>query len=223
VVEFDALKTEGVVKGLRVYEALFLLAIDIEGDFIASVKDTLESSLAAGVLAELVLLHKINIYDNQVSVNDSLSIEDPFLDNILFAIADMARMRKIKYWINTLIYRKIVDETGHRLVEKNILTRKKKHLKLVTPYNQQFGMYPTAKYYVIDHLREIVLAGYPYDPEDWVLLQLLYRGNMLSLVFARGERKAARLKIKKLNLDKGENQENNFGKMIDDILAEIGR
>ena len=218
-----ALGVEGAVREFKVYEALFLLAIDAEGDFIASVKDTLESSLAAAVIMDLVLQHKINLTEHRVVVNDSLSTEDPILDNILFAMADMARMRKLRFWIHTLVYRKIVGETGHRLVEKNVLVRKKKHLHLVSPYCEQPETHATAKYYVINHLREIVLAGSPPDPGDRVLLQLLCHNDMLNLVFTRGERKAARTKIKKLILDEGENLGNDLGKLVDDILTEIGR
>lgn len=218
-----ALGVEGAVRDFKVYESLFILAIDAEGDFPTSLIDTLDTSLAAAIIFELVLHNKINLNEHRVAVNDSLSTEDPILDNILYAMTDMARMRKLRYWIHTLVYKHIADEIGHRLVEKNVLVRKKKHLRLVSPYCQELRMQENAKYYVLNHLRKIVLAGSPSDLGDRVLLRFLYRGDMLSLVFTRGEHKAARMYMKKLILDEEENREHHLEKIVDEIMTELGR
>jgi len=182
-----------------IFESLFLLAIDDEeGDLIESVKGEIEPVLAAGVLSELALNKRIRLKDGHILVVDPAVIENSVLDRVLYYILDTPRLRKIKYWINTLVYEKLSSEIGHYLVEKRVLVRKKKRLLLVAPYVENALAYVSAKYEVKRILREIVLANRAAEPGEKIQLALLYHSDLLTLVFTRGERKAAAKKIKKL-------------------------
>jgi golgi phosphoprotein 3 len=183
----------------NIFETLFLLAVDDEeGNVLESVVKVLEPALAGGVLAELVLLNRIKLEDGRITIKDESPTNQPILDKMLYAIQEMGRLRKLKYWINTLTYEKLLEEVGQCLVEAGALVRKKKKLRLVVPFGEGQDKQVSAKYGLKNRLREIVLEGQTPDQCELVQLALLYECDMVTLVFTRGERKAANKKIKAL-------------------------
>lgn len=202
----------------NIFEALFILAVDDEeGGVVEPVANKLESILAGAVLAELVLMKRIELTEQRVCITDRLPAGHPVLDQVLFDIIDTSRPRKLKYWINTLIYKKLVDEIGYHLVEQGVLTRKRKRLHLANSSNGHSGGDTLPKYTLKNRLREIVLAGQSMDPSEKVLLAFLYHGEMLKLTFTLGERKAAHKRVKKLVASDGD--ESVLGKTIEEIVA----
>jgi hypothetical protein len=201
-----------------IFEALLLLAIDEkEGNLFHSVLDALEPGIAGAVLIELTMNNRIVLRDNRLQVVDQTPTENPLLDRALLAILETARPRKLKYWINTLVYNRIIDEVVQQLVEKDVLIRKKKRLRLVIPFSENAISQGASKYGVTHRLRQIVLGSLSPELPDKLLLAILYHASMLSLVFTRGECKAAQKQIKKLILD---NQgESGLGSPWDEILA----
>ena len=150
------------------------------------------------------MCNRIELTNSHIAVIDPTPTEHPILDKALFEILDTARPRKLKYWINTLIYKKYMAETGHYLVRKGVLVRKKKRLCLVISYGDHQEGLVTAKYDLKNHLRDIVLAGQPLELREKLLLADLYHSRLLKLVFRSGERKVARKRIKKLMLEDNE-------------------
>ncbi|MDR3577872.1 MAG: GPP34 family phosphoprotein [Anaerolineaceae bacterium] len=183
-----------------IFEALFILAIDDgDGDLVESMVNDLEPALAAGVLAELVLRKRIRLEDGRVTVVDPSATENPILDRALYAMVETGRMRKIKYWINTLTYEKLRGEIGQELVENGVLLRKKKRLLLAVPFGEHPAGDASAKFGLKNRLREIVLAGQAPEAPELIQLVLLNNCGLLGLVFTRGERKSAGKKIMKLS------------------------
>lgn len=183
----------------RIFEALLLLALDEEeGEIIDSAVGDLEAILSGAVVAELVLQHRIDLVDGRIVVTDQSPTENLILDKALFDILDSARLRKLKYWLNTLAYKKLLDEIVHALVEKGILARNKKRLHLVAPYGDSPAGDVSAQYAIKKRLREIVLAAGAAELPDKALLAFLHHGKMLRLVFTPGERKTAYKRVKKL-------------------------
>lgn len=181
-----------------IFEALLLLAVDDdEGTILDSAVGDLETILAGAVIAELVLQHRIVLVDGRIVVTDPSPTENFILNQALFDILDTARLRKLKYWLNTLAYKKLLNEIVQTLVEKGVLVRKKKRLHLVAPYGDKTTEDVSAQYVIKKRLREIVLAGGQADLPDKVLLAFLYHGKMLRLVFTPGERKTAYKRVKK--------------------------
>ncbi len=203
---------------VNIFEALFILAVDDEdGDVVESVLRPLESILAGAVLAELVLRKRVELVDNRVCIFDQMPTEHPILDRALFDMIDTKEHRKLRYWINTLAYKKLMDEIGHQLVTRGVLVRKKKRLHLVNSCNEHSDVNIVPKYNLKNRLREIVLAGQPAELSEKVLLAFLYHSEMLKLAFTFGERKAAHKRIKKLiTNDEGESS---LGKTLDEIVA----
>jgi hypothetical protein len=135
----------------------------------------------------------------------------------LFGILDSARPRKVKYWINTLVYKKFLNETGHHLVEQGALVRKKKRLHLAMPSTEMANAGVSTKYGLKNRLRDIVLMGQPPDLPEKVLLAFLFYGKLLKLVFTHDERMAAHKRVKKL-IEKDE-KGSQLGETLDEIVA----
>jgi hypothetical protein len=202
----------------NIFEALFILALDDEeGNIVESAASILESALAGAVLSELVLQNRIGLTDNRVIVTDQAPTQQAILDKALFDIFDTTKTRKLKYWINTLTFKKIMDEIGHHLVEKGVLVRKKKRLRLVTPSGEGENRHISAKYTLKNRLREIVLAGGIPELPEKVLLSFMYHAKLDNLIFTHGERKAAHKRVKKLIAN--EEQGSGLGETLDEIIA----
>jgi hypothetical protein len=203
---------------INIFEGLFILALDDEeGDIIESVESTLESALAGAVLAELVLQNRVEVAEDRIEVKDPTSVDHPILDRALFEIQDAARPRKLRYWINTLTYKKLLDEIGQHLVVKEVLFRKKKRLHLVIPYGGNSGANVSAKFILKNRLRDIILAGQQPDLSEKVLLAFLHRSELLKLVFTHGERKAAYRRVKKMI--ENDEKESLLGEPLEKIVA----
>jgi hypothetical protein len=191
----DEIQPEVISSSFTVFETLFLLAIDDEeGDLLETALKKLEPALAAALLAELILRGRIAIDENHIIVVDPTATEHPVLDHALYEMVDTARMRKVKYWINTFIYEKFCPEIGQTLVEKGILFRKKKRLLLAASSAMHSNGQASAKFHLKNRLREIVLAGHLAKIPELIVLALLYYCDLLNLVFTKGERKSAEKK-----------------------------
>ena len=203
---------------VNIFESLFILALDDEeGIIVESVEANLESILAGAVLAELIMQNRICLGDHRITVADPTPTGHRILDKTLQDMIDAGKPRKLKYWFNTLTYKKALEEVGQYLVEKGMLVRKKKHLHLVIPYGESPDGTVQSKYGLKNRLRDIVLAGQLPELTEKVLLAFLYHADMLKLVFTHGERKAAQKRVKKLVANDEEGS--GLGDALDEILA----
>ena len=203
---------------VNLFEALFILGLDDEaGDILDVVRGSLESTMAGAVLAELVLHYRVGLADQRLIVTDPTRTDHPVLDTALFGILEAARPRKVKYWINTLTYKRFLNETGHHLVEQGVLVRQKKRLHLAPPSGEGLNGGVSAKYSLKNRLREIVLMNQPPDLPEKVLLAFLFYGQLLKLVFTHDERMAAHRRVKKL-VEKNE-EGSRLGETLDAIVA----
>jgi hypothetical protein len=180
------------------FEALFLLAIDVDaGNIVDSAVGRFETALGLAILADLVILNRIDLVDNRVVVLEPAPTENPILDRALFEMADSKKARKLRYWINNLVYKKLVDDVGQFLIEKGALYRKKKRMRLMDPgKGHPVGAYLQNN--LKQCLRDNILSGRKPDACERITLILLYHFDLLGLVFRRGEKKGARKQITKL-------------------------
>lgn len=169
----------------NVFETLFILALDEdEGYIVESALENLETALAGAVLVELALQERIGLKDYRVVVTKQERIGHPILDKALNDILDQTKLRKPRYWINTLAYKKLLKDIGHDLVEQGVFLRQKKRLRMVVSSVEDQSPVPSLKYGVKSHLRGIVLAGEQPELADQVLLYFLYHVDLLKLYFA---------------------------------------
>ena len=206
----------------KVFESLFILALDEdEGYIVESVLDNLEAALAGAVLVELALQERIELRDSRVLVSNQFRTGHPILDKGLYDILHETRLRKPRYWINTLACKKLFKEIGYDLVDQGVLSRNKKRLRLVDTSGVDQAPIPSLKYSIKSHLREIVLAGGTLELADQVLLSFLYHTDLLRLVFTDMECKTASKTIKKLL--KGGQGNGGLSEILQTIVVAAGR
>jgi hypothetical protein len=184
---------------LNLAEELFLLAInDDKGTLVGSASITLPYGLAGAILAELVLLGKLAINEKRrLVILDPTPTGVELLDEAL-AKMEASKPRKADAWIGALSAKRYQKHIVAGLVEKGVLTQEEKRFFWVIPY----AVYPqqdaSAKYWVKQHLRGVVLAADKPEPRVVFLLSLLKACNLLNLVFTKDERKASRRTIDQL-------------------------
>lgn len=201
---------------LNLSERLFLLTIDDEkGKVVPFASDRLNYGLVGAVLAELMLDNKIAMQEKNLVVVDDTPTDDPLLDEVLSRLTKSKRLRRPEHWINSLASRKLKQAVVERLVSHKVILEQEKRFLWVIPYQVYPQLDASAKYWVKQRLRDIVLAGEKPEPDQVVLLSLLKACDFLDLVFTREERKAASKIVK--SLIKGDV----FGEAVAKVIADI--
>jgi Golgi phosphoprotein 3 len=201
---------------LNIPEKLFILSIDDErSSIVVSIEMNLRYGLAGAALAELALANKIHLADGRLALTDPTPIGDTLFDDILTMIAAEQKLRKLSHWINVFGRKQTVKQVAERLAEHKVIAIKKKRYLWIIPYEVYPQVDTSAKYWVKQHLRGIVLAGEQAEAADIALLSLLKACRLLRQVFTRDERKAAGKKVDAMV--KGEI----FGEAVAKLLAEI--
>jgi hypothetical protein len=199
-------------------EKLFILSIDDEkGRVTASVRQVLHYGLAGGLLAELALANKVRLEEDRLILADSIPAGDRLIDEILAMIATEKRPRKLTHWIDILGRKQTVRRVAERLAKRNVIAIEEKRYLWIIPYEVYPQKDASAKYWVKQELRGIVLAGERAENEDIALLSLLKTCRLLRQVFTRDERKSATQKVDELV--KGEVFGENVAKVLADIEA----
>jgi len=201
---------------LNIPEKLFILTIDDGGAAISSVKTSLRYELAGAMLVELALINKIQLKDNRLVLVDPAPSSEPLLGEILAMIPAEKKLRKLSHWLQIVGNKQIIKSVAGRLAEHNVIVIEKKQYSWVIPYQVSPRVNASAKYWVKQHLRGVVLAGEQAEPADIALLSLLKAFSLMRLVFTRDERKSANKKVD--GLAQGEV----FGDAVAKLLAEIG-
>ncbi len=190
---------------ITIFDTLFILALDEEaGGLRETVAETLESVLAGAVLAELVLWKRVELNEDRLVVTDPAPTEHLIMDRALYEIHETARSRKLRYWINTLVFEEYLEEIGHNLVVRGVLFRRKKRLYLALKDGESTGEKGSIQDRIKSRLREITLGDEQPELSEIVLLAFLYHADLLKIAFERGERKKARKRIVKLINDEYE-------------------
>ena len=162
---------------MQLYEELFLLALnDQKGEVSSAVVTILGFGLSGAILSELVLAGKIGLDDEKhmVVLNSEL-IGDELLDEAFTRIAEASRPRKTSYWINRLSesVKKLQRRVGMGLVEKGVLQLEEKRFLWVIPYEAFPQVDASAKYWVKQSPRQVVLAGEKAEARSIALLGLV--------------------------------------------------
>ena len=207
---------KAAVLGFSLPERLFILAVDDErGAIEPSHKEKLRFGLAAAFLAELALAKRIEMRDDRLFLADAAPSEDTLLDGILELIAAEEKPHKLVRWLEIIGKQPIIKQTAVRLQERHVINIEEKRYFWVIPYEVYPQVDASAKYWVKQRLRDIVLAAEAPSPADVTLLGLVKACNLLRLVFTRDERKSAAKKVELLA------QGDIFSEATAKVLAEI--
>jgi golgi phosphoprotein 3 len=183
-------------------EELLLLTIHHDkGTYLGSATERMKFGLVGAILIELALKGKIQSDSSQrLSVLDGEPTGDSLLDDVLTAIKEAEKNRKVGYWVNNLAqkpekYRKQIAES---LIEKGILTQEEDHFTWVIPSPFHPAINASTKTLVIRRCREIVLAQDAGAPPEIAFLSLARACSLLDLIFLKDERRDASNRINEL-------------------------
>jgi len=208
---------------LTLYEELFLVTIhEDKGTLMPSKADALRFGQAGAILAELALLKKIGLKDNQrLELIDPAPTGDALLDKALQTLSAAQKEHKYGYWIDVLSQKpeKIHRRLANRLVEKGLVTQEDDRLLWVIPYASSPDPNASAKVGMKNRIRALVLASAQAELREIALLSLVKACDFLDLVFVRDECKLASRRIHELVV--GEALKNPALQTIEVISASI--
>jgi Golgi phosphoprotein 3 len=173
-------------------EQLFLLAIDdIHGITASGIDEELHNGLAGGVLADLVIQSKLASKEKRLVIINKTPTGDDLLDDILETITTAKKPHQAGQWISALASKNLNTRIAEHLVDKNILRVEEKRYLWALPFQVYQQQNASAKYWLKQHYRAVVLAGEKAEMQDVALLCLLKASNLLKMVFTKDERKWA--------------------------------
>ena len=203
---------------LNIAEKLFILSIEDDGGKIsATAQATLRYGLAGAILAELAIEHRLYLIsdENRLGLANSKPMGHPIFDEVLKDISAESKPRKIGHWIDVIGRKRIVRQVAQCLADHKVIRIEEKRALWFIPYEVYPGTDASAKFWVKQHLRLIVLAGEKAGPEDIALLSLLKACGFLPFLFTRDERQYAAEQVNKLVAGEV------FGQAVSTLLAEI--
>jgi len=208
---------------LTLFEELYLLTIhEDKGTLLPSKADALRSGLAGAILAELALLKKIGLKDNQrLELLDPSPSDDELLTKALETLAAAQKERKFGYWIDVFSQKpkKMRRRMAERLVQKEVVTQEEDRLLWVIPYASSADPNTSAKVGMKNRIRALVLASAQAEPREIALLSLVKACDYLDLIFVRDECKLAGRRIHELVV--GEALKNPVLQTVEVIAAAI--
>ena len=193
---------------LTLPQELYLLALHEEkGRVPALLSTSLHYGLGGAILAELILQGRVGLDDKQkaVVVNNGMFNEDDLLNEGLERIQASGRHHRAAYWVSTFgdYFKKLEKRLANRLVEQGVLRKEEKRFLRVVPYEAYPTQDASARFWIKQHLRSVVLGGEAPDAHTAALLSLVRACGLLRRVFTRDELKAARRQIEALRHGEG--------------------
>jgi hypothetical protein len=187
---------------LSLIEEVLLLSIHHEkGTFIGWTIDRMKHALVGAELAELALMGKVQAsQNNRLHLVDDGVVVDDLLSDVIEIMKDSDKERKFGFWIDNLSQKqdKLRKQVVERLIEKGVVVQEEDHLQWVVPSPIAPESNASAKYWVNQRLRGIVLAQEAFETRDIVLLSLLRACNLLDLIFLKDERRLASHRVNEM-------------------------
>jgi len=187
---------------ITLFEEVLLLSIHHEkGTFIGWTVDRTKPALIGAVLAELALMGKIETnQNNRLHITDDNPVDDGLLNETLEQLKGSDKERKLGFWVDNLSQKpeKLRKQVIDRVIEKGFVAQEDDHLLWVVPSPLQPDGVASAKYWISQRLRGIVLAQEAFETRDIVLLSLLRACSLLDLLFLKDERRLASHRINEM-------------------------
>ncbi|MBN2549904.1 MAG: GPP34 family phosphoprotein [Anaerolineales bacterium] len=181
---------------LTIFDQLFLLALHEEKcTILPFTVDRLVSGLGGGILAELILLGKVQVGGSRkLEVTDATPTEDKVLDDAIGQLQKLKHTRKTIYWVKHLLgnSRLLRKKMLQRLVKAGVLIQGEEEFTWTAPYADSPLPNASAKYLLKSRLREVVLTRGEAEIRELTLLSLAKSSMLLNLLFTKDERKIAR-------------------------------
>lgn len=160
---------------MKLYEGLVLLALNDEtGDTLGSY---VEYTIAAGVIAELLLLNKIKVNrenKDKVEVLDNTPTGDPVMDRALQKIADKKRPDTLKNWVSRIAQSsRLKHKVAEQLVADGIVKSEDKKVLWIFNYKVYPELNPEPEQQLRTDMRRLVIDNpIEVDPRISLLVAL---------------------------------------------------
>ncbi|MHB1132048.1 MAG: GOLPH3/VPS74 family protein [Chloroflexota bacterium] len=188
---------------LSLAEELLLLALRDEAGTIASGASlATKYGLHGALLAELMLRGKVRLGEKQqVEIVETTPTGDALLDEMLAAVAQRAKPRKMRDWVlnpGRGAPKDIQKRLLARLVEQGILREEEGRVLWVFPRKEYPQSDPDPERRVRERVREAVLYGQSPDERTAVLLGLIKACRLVDELFPKEERADAKRRLDEL-------------------------
>lgn len=203
---------------IKLYEGLMLLALNEEKGTMSGAY--IEYSVAAAVLAELLLLKRIQLDrddKDKVDVVDDSPTGDKVLDEALEKISKAKRRRKLKDWVSSIGYIKdLKHKVAEQLVKDGIIEIEKKKVLWLFTQKVYPEVNPQPEQHLRHEMRRLVLdRPLEIDPRIALMVSLAQSARLLEQVFSKEELKASKKRIE--NIAKGEE----LGAIAKEVVAAV--
>ncbi|WP_417683194.1 GOLPH3/VPS74 family protein [Pseudidiomarina aquimaris] len=203
---------------IKLYEGLMLLALNEEKGTMSGAY--IEYSVAAAVLAELLLLKRIQVDrddKDKVDVVDDSPTGDKVLDEALEKMSKAKRRRKLKDWVSSIGHIKdLKHKVAEQLVEDGIIELEKKKVLWLFTQKVYPEVNPQPEQHLRHEMRRLVLdRPLEIDPRIALMLSLAQSARLLEQVFSKEELKASKKRIE--NIAKGEE----LGAIAKEVVAAV--
>ena len=177
---------------LCLYEEVLLLALKDKEGSVDWKAENLGTVLAGALLAELLLLEKIEVDESRkqsVYVVDSSPMCEALLDEVLIEINSSAKEKPIQHWVSKLTgFPKLMERIARGLCSKGILTETEEKVLLFFKAKRYPEINPEPERALIERLRQAIFSEVKeIDLRTTLLISLTYKSNLLAIPFSSSE------------------------------------
>ncbi len=179
-----------------------LLLIGLHDEKGSATAFTLELTIAAGALSELLISGRLELVgdkQDRVRLTDPWEHGDPVLDIAIRLIGDSKKERGLGDWVARLgSTAGLRDTTAAPLVEMGVLEASAKKVLGMFTITRYPESNPGPEHEIIERLRRAIFTPVDVDDRTLLLLTVANLGHLLPPVFGRTELKRAKDRLKQL-------------------------
>jgi hypothetical protein len=184
---------------LTLPEELVLIGTKESGSLERSAWTSLDYGIAGARLLELALAGRLRLGEKSAMVvHDETPTGDELADEALATIAASERVRDAKHWVGKLTKGAVRKRVLARLDERGVLAAERGRFLGIVPRTRHVEVDPGPEREIRERLRAAVTDGAAPDARTVALAALVRACDLLGVVFARDERKAAKKRIAEL-------------------------
>ncbi len=186
---------------LYLHEEVLLLALRNE-EGTAPFGSNYAFSLAAAVIAELMLNRRIRIADKKrslIEMTDALPVGDSILDDCLERIVKARRRARIETWVNRFVALRLTDRVARSLCRKGVLKANEDRILWIFKRRIYPELNPEPERNLIERLRSAIFTDQKdISPRTAALLSLARPTGLLEMAFDRNDLKKRQDRLAKV-------------------------
>jgi len=189
---------------LHLYEALMLLALKDKEGTVAADGTGFGFSLGGSLLAELMLLGKVELQQVKrkkfVTLSDPSHVGDPILDECLDKLVASKKRGQVSTWVTRFArVKKLRPRIAQQLCQRGILRADEGNVLLIFKRKIYPELDPRPERHLVDILRAAIFSDdSELDPLTSVLVALADKAGVLKNAFDKKELKARKKRLEEI-------------------------